>query len=257
MSDTLKTVNGIDWKLKMEANNDALEAAVDTGSGLVAVASDAENITGTATDRAVSPASMMAALAGLTFPIVTTKLVSLTQTVTSATPATTRLVQSELTVTPATTLAVGSNGSLAAVRGAVTLSSGKSLTDGFLYGVQGKVVATGATIASSPDHIAGLYGQLDMAGATLTGAGHVAAVIGSIQGTPTSSNVDLFYGESVTGNVINSMFKAICKSDYVFDLASNTHTQMGVAGAATTPAGWLKVMVEGVVRYINLWSTAP
>ena len=179
-------------------------------------------------------------------------------TITSATPATTRLVLSEVTVTPAgSSASVAANGSLAAVRGVTTLTAANTLADGFLYGVQGKVVATGATIASSPDHIAGVYGQLDMAGATLTGAGHVAAVIGSIQGTPTSANVDLFYGESVTGNVINSMFKAICKSTYVFDLASNTHTQMGVTGAATTAAGWLKINVEGVTRYINLWSTAP
>ena len=166
------------------------------------------------------------------------------------------MVQSELTVTPATTLAVGSNGSLAAIRGATTLTTGKTITDGFLYGVQGKVIMDGATVVVGSDHIAGVYGQLSMDTTTLT-SGHVAAVIGSIQGCPTSANIDLFYGESATGNVINSMFKAFGKSTYVFDLASNTHTQMGITGAATTAAGWLKVLVEGVTRYINLWSTAP
>jgi hypothetical protein len=176
--------------------------------------------------------------------------------VTSATPSTTRNLQSEITLTPATTVAVAANGSIAGVRGATTLTTGKSITDGFLFGVQGKVIADGATINVSPDHVAGVYGQLSMSGTTITG-GHVAGVISSIQGTPTSDQVDLFYGESATGNVINSMFKAFGKSTYVFDLASNTHTQMGTTGAATTAAGWLKILVEGQVRYINLWSTAP
>lgn len=176
---------------------------------------------------------------------------SASKTITSATPSTTRLGQFELTVTPATSVAVGSNGSLAGVRGAVTLTTGKSITDGYLYGVQGKLTATGATIAVGSDHIAGLYGQITLG--TVTN-GHVAAVIGSIQTTPTSANVDLFYGESATGNVINSFFKAFGKSTYVFDFESNVHTQMSTTGTAgsTASKGWLKVLVEGAVRYIPL-----
>jgi hypothetical protein len=186
----------------------------------------------------------------------TTGVISAAETITEATHATQRLIRSELTLTPATDIAATSNGSFAGIRGAVTLSSGKSISDGYIYGVQGKAVLDGATLAVGSDHICGLYGQLSATSATFT-SGHIAAVIGSIQGVPTSSNVDLFYGESVTGNVINAMFKAICKSDFVFDLESNVHTQMGTAGAATTAAGWLKIKVEGVTRYINLWSTAP
>ena len=238
----MPTIEGTDWLLKL--NN----ADLTTDP-----ASNAQAITGTATDVAVTPAALMAALAALTFPINTSGLVSLAKTITSATPATTRLVQSELTVTPSTTVAVGSNGSLAAVRGAVTLTTAKSLTDGFMYGVQGKVVGDGSTIAVGSDHIAGLLGQLSMTGTTVTSA-HMAGVISSIQGTPTNSNIDLFYGESATGNVINAMFKAFAKSDYVFDLASNVHTQMSLTGTAgaSTAKGWLKVLVDGEVRYIAL-----
>jgi hypothetical protein len=183
--------------------------------------------------------------------------VSIAKSVTGATPDTDRLVRSELTVNPAASVAVTSNGSLAGVRGCVTLSSGKAITDGFMYGVQGKLVADGATINNSPDHVAGLYGQLSLSGSTLSG-GHIAAVIASIQNVPTSSLVDLFYGESATGNVINSFLKAFGKADYVFDLASNTHTQMKTSGSAgtTTGKGWLKVLVEGLVRYIPLSDSA-
>jgi hypothetical protein len=246
----LVPIQGIDWLVKAQANEAAIAAAIAANAVVSVIASDAEAITGTSTTLALTPANLMAALAGLTFPI------SAAKTITSATPATFREVISEVTIAPATTLAIGSNGSIAGLRGSVILTTGKSLTDGFLYGTQGKLTLDGATVAVGPDHVAGLYGQLSMNGTTLT-SGHIAGVISDIQGTPTSALVDLFYGESVTGNVINSMFKAICKSTYVFDLASNTHVQMGVTGAATTAAGWLKVLVEGVVRYINLWSTAP
>jgi hypothetical protein len=195
------------------------------------------------------------AMSGFTIPsgnvTLTSGLLSAASTITSATPDTTRLGRFELTVTPATSVAVGSNGSLAGVRGAVTLSSSTSITDGYMYGVQGKVTSTGATIAVGSDHVAGLLGQITLG--TVTN-GHVAAVIGSIQTTPTSSAVDLFYGESATGNVINSYFKGFGKSTYVFDFESNVHNQMSTTGTAgaTATKGWLKVLVEGVVRYIPL-----
>lgn len=243
----LDSINGIDWLLKMKNNEAVLDTAASQGSGLVALASDAQAIAGASTEVAITPANLLAAMVGWVNDFYATK------TITSATPATERLVKSELVVTPATTAAIGSNGSLVGVRGAVTLTTGKSLTDGFLFGVQGKTILSGATVAVGSDHIAGVYAQLDAASATLT-SGHIAALIASIQGTPTSANVDLIYGESVTGNVINSMFKAIAKSTYVFDLASNTHTQMSTTGTVGTTAakGWLKVLVEGAVRYIPL-----
>jgi len=248
MADVLEPITGVDWMLKLQNNEDVLDTAAGQGAGLVSLASDAQAITGTSDLVALTPGNVTAALAAWTAGNWYNA-----STLTSATPSTTRLIRSELTLTPSTTLAVGSNGSLAGVRGAVTLTTGKSITDGFLFGVQGKVVADGATIDVSPDHIAGLYGQLSLSGTTLTG-GHVAAVIGSIQGTPTSASIDLFYGESATGNVINSYFKAFGKATYVFDFESNVHTNMSTTGTVGTTAakGWLKVLVEGAVRYIPL-----
>lgn len=180
-------------------------------------------------------------------------LVTVAKTVTSATPATARLIRSELTLTPATTMAVGSNGSMVGVRGAVTLTTGKDISDGYLYGVQGKLVLDGATVAVGSDHIAAVYGQLSMSGTTLT-SGHISAIHADIQATPSSSLVNGVYVESATGNVINAFFAGFGKTDYVFDLASNTHVQMSTTGTAgaTATKGWLKVRVEGAVRYIPL-----
>ena len=98
---------------------------------------------------------------------------------------------------------------------------------------------------------------ISASGSTFT-SGHIAAVIADIQAVPTSSNIDLFYGESATGNPINSFLKGFGKATYVFDLASNTHTQMSTTGTAgtTTAKGWLKVLVEGVTRYIPLSDSA-
>jgi hypothetical protein len=60
-------IKGADWLIQLEG------ATLTT-----AAASDAENITGTATDVACTPASMMAALAALAFPIAMTKVAQFT-----------------------------------------------------------------------------------------------------------------------------------------------------------------------------------
>lgn len=66
---SLTKIIGVDWLQRLQADNDVIEAAVDTGSGLISCATDAQTITGTSAILAVTPASLMAALAALTFPI--------------------------------------------------------------------------------------------------------------------------------------------------------------------------------------------
>ena len=190
----------------------------------------------------------------ITSPLALADDLSVAKTVTSATPATERLVRSELTLTPATTLAVGSNGSLAGVRGALTLTSGKSITAGFLYGAQGKVVADGGTIAVGSGYVAGVLGQLSLTGATLT-SGHIAALIANIGPTvPATAMADLIYAEAEQGP-INSILKAYANTTYIFDLTAETNAgSYATTGSAGTTAakGWLKVLIGGVVRYIPL-----
>lgn len=184
-------------------------------------------------------------------------LVSMALTLTSATPATTRLVWSELTVTPATSVAVGSNGSLAGVRGCVTLTTGKSITDGYIYGVQGKAVLDGATVEVGSDHVAGVYAQLSASGATIT-SGHVAILAVSGQSLPASANVNAIYVES-GGATINSMLQSNCRATYIFDLnnfeSAGCVSSSGTPGSVTGATGWIKCLVDGAVRYIPLASS--
>lgn len=171
------------------------------------------------------------------------------KTLTSATPATERLTRSELTLTPATTSNV--SGSVAGVRGLVTLTTGKSLAGGYAYGTQGKFIGDGATIAVGSAHVAGLYGQLSLAGATVT-SGHVAIIVASGQSLPASANVDGIYLES-GGNVINSMFKAICNANYVMDLAKESGADTWLAASAGAAANkWLVIKAQGTVYKIAL-----
>jgi hypothetical protein len=177
-------------------------------------------------------------------------------TVTSATPATERLVRSDLTLTPATTLAVGTNGSLAAVRGCVTLTSGKSITQGYLYGVEGKLVLDGATVAIGSDHAAGVYAQLSAASAPTFTSGHVAILICSGQNLPSIAGLDGIYVESgnPTGGAdgINSVLKAICDSTYLFDV-SGCNGAGCVSSAVGVQSGTFKkiaVKVGGTAMYL-------
>lgn len=171
-------------------------------------------------------------------------------TLTSATPGTIRAVTGEITLPAAVT-----SGNPVGVRGSVTIPTAGTVSGAYLYGAQGKVITGTGTFSGTA--LAGVYGQLDVTGGTISG-GNVAAVQANIYGATSGSiPIEGVYVEHAGGGVINSLIKLFGKSDYVLDIASNTHTQMGTTGGATTAAGWLKVKVEGVVRYINLFSTAP
>lgn len=168
-----------------------------------------------------------------------------------------RLIRGEYKLTGASSAIT--SGTAVGVRGAVTVANGTSLGSGvFAYGTQGKLITGTGTLDLGSGMAYGAFGQLDVSGGTLT-SGHIAAIGGDIFGlnSGTAAYADLLYVQHAGGGVANSMFKAFGKTTYVFDLASNTHVQMGTTGGATTAAGWLKVLVEGQVRYINLFSTAP
>jgi hypothetical protein len=171
----------------------------------------------------------------------------------SATPtATERLIRSELTLTGAV-VGMGTNSSVG-IREAVILST--SASSGFMYGAQGKFVGDGATVDIGSGYATGVLGQLSLTGATVT-SGHVAALIANVgPAAPSSALVDLIYAENEQGP-INSVLKSIANTTYVFDVAAADGTgaaamsTTGTAGATATK-GWLKVHVNGVVRYIPL-----
>jgi hypothetical protein len=185
----------------------------------------------------------------------TTGDVSVAKTDTSATPATERLVLSELTLTPATTLAVAANGSLAAVRGCTTLTTGKSITGGFLYGTQGKLVLDGATVAVGSGHIAGVYGQMSAAGATFT-SGHIAPIISCGQSLP-AGIADMIYCENNDVTKLHAIIEAIANADFVVDATSedgNSAYLVGTAGASASK--YMRVKLSGTEYRIALLAAA-
>lgn len=152
------------------------------------------------------------------------------------------------------------SGTLVGARGAVTVTNGVNVGSGvFLYGSQGKLITGTATIDVGSGFAVGLFGQLDVSGATLT-SGHIAAVSGDIFGFNSGSNsyVDMVYVQAAGGGVINSMFKAFGKATYVFDIGTNVHTQASTSctpSAVTGATGGLKVNVDGTTRWIPLAAT--
>ena len=170
---------------------------------------------------------------------------TLAYTSASATPGTVRTLVGNMT-----THSSMSSGNLVGVRGTVTMAGGN--TGGYLYGAQGKAT-TGAN-AFAGTVLAGLYGQIDVSGGTIT-SGHVAAIQANIYGANSGSiPMEGIYVEHAGGGVINAFLQCFGKSDYVFDVSSNTHTQMSTTGSAgaTASKGWLKVLVDGSPRYIPL-----
>jgi hypothetical protein len=195
-----------------------------------------------------------------------TSNVELTDTITSATPSTRRAIYSKITLTPATTQAIGSGGSIAGVRGEVNQTTGKTFTDGFLYGVQGKAVFAGTLAEASAARVTGVLGQTDVTGITLT-AGQVSAVWADLQGTGTTLTVnDQVYPLRVT-NSMNVKAQALSlfygNSDYLWEISEpaagtwflTAGTNSASAGAATGVATKvLMLLVNGTAYYVPLFA---
>jgi hypothetical protein len=186
---------------------------------------------------------------------------SKTATMTAATSSVKRLIASQFTLTPTggTLTMAPTTDSLAAIRGAITLTSGDTLAAGFLYGVQGKLTLDTTTIAVGSGHIAGVYGQISGNGMTAT-SGHIAVIIASGQNLPTSANVDMIYAES-GGGTVNSVLKAYVKSTYFFDISGESNFALstsGVSGGNCAQSGGvvftkaIKVKVDGTDYWIGL-----
>lgn len=128
---------------------------------------------------------------GYTWTSATTASLYKLVTVTSATPATQRMFYIRTNLTPPTTMAVAAGGSIASIRGEVNLTTGKSFTSGFAYGVQGKAVLAGTVAESDAARFTGVLGQTDTTGATTT-AGQISAVWADLQGNATVTNAQTY-----------------------------------------------------------------
>lgn len=177
--------------------------------------------------------------------------VTTSSTITSATPSTTRLIHGAITCTPTSTFAVSAGGSLAGVRGEVTVTALKSFTDGFLYGAQGKVTLAGTIAEASAARITGVLGQTDLASGTVT-AGQVSGLWADLQGSPTLTVPDQVFPLRVTNSMsVNAYAMAFYHGKATAFMSINEPSVSFVS--AVTPAaatGSIKILVNGDVRYL-------
>jgi len=173
--------------------------------------------------------------------------------------------------------------SIASVRGAITVggtytgatagtgtagvdpsrTTATTITAGFLYGVQGKLIVCG-TINAGSNVSAGLQGQLDLSAAVAItspvaalwldmGATASAALISA----PTYVNAIAVY--NTTAAVINSAFQVIANATYLFDVTdlsqggSHFYNHSG-SGLGSIGTDYLVVLVNGVPKHIPLYA---
>lgn len=199
-----------------------------------------------------SAGNLLASISG-TGSVVTPSLTP-SITIGSATPPTTRLTDSEITFS-ASSVAVSGGGSIVAVRGGTTIPVGTTVTAGFLYGVQGKLVVQG-TLDTTDSWQTGVLGQLDLSVGTLTSqnlsagwfdcgasahtTGHVVGLNALLVTNSTAAQADSM--EQLNGNAVYGQS--------FYDQGSGWAQQSTVP---TTLTGRLKVLVNGVAMYIPLY----
>ena len=172
--------------------------------------------------------------------------------------------------------------SIAAIRGAITIgglytgsgagtgtggvdpsrTTATTIAAGYLYGVQGKIYL-GGTIAISSDFAAALFGQLDTSGASaVVSSGYVSALhldMGATSALSAGSSA-FVNAETITNTCatlkMNAVLKVIANANYFMDLSESNLTGNWIVGTTgSTAAGTLKVLVDGNVRYIQLYSS--
>ena len=185
--------------------------------------------------------------------------IDLLDTITSATPSTTRAIYAEALISPATTMTVGS-GSIAGIRGEVNLDTSKTITGGYIYGVQGKAVLKGI-LNNGSGFNSGLFGQIDTSASTFAHtSGYLAPLIldmGATAHLATDTLADLMVVLNTTTALINSILKTEAKAAYLFDLNDLSQGQYIVATAKGS--GWdksLKIKLNGTDYYIPCNSAA-
>ncbi len=178
---------------------------------------------------------------------------------TSATPGTVRSLVGRMN----STVATQTSGNLVGVRGEV---NAVSASGGFLYGAQGKIIATGTLSGSSWS--AGVFGQLDISAATVN-AGQMAPLWGDYGSTSgTMTDVTGLRGvvmTNTTAAVLNAQDYRYGNASYLFELAGagGTLNYYAAAGASAGSAGdaahcaaqqVIKLLINGVAAYIPVFT---
>ena len=153
-----------------------------------------------------------------------------------------RQIIGDITLTGAT-IAAGGN-SIVGARGAVTLANGKVFSSGYLYGVQGKAIINGTSNTQSGGGIiAGIFGQLDTSGGTISNTGLTAAGAFDIGGTGVAGAVTNVHGivitnstSTIAGSAIHiattsSGFSSVISIDDVSNTLAKACTTVTTTGA--------------------------
>lgn len=233
----------------LDGTTTLLTEATATTPGLVELATNAETIAGTDTTRAVTPDDMTAALADYGWTISTAAL------------GTVRRVHGQIT----TSNAAISGGSVAGVRGLVTLSGGVTAGGAYFYGAQGKLTMSG-TMNHADARLCGLIAQLDISAGTYT-AGQLSCLWVDAGASSSASAVSTKGGgqfnliritNTTTANA-NAVIFAYAEADYLFDLGGpggNADWFDAGTGATSTCSGHLKVYLNGTAAYIRVYDAA-
>ena len=191
-------------------------------------------------------------------------------TLTAASLTTARYIYSQVVISPtAGTATIPASGSIAGVRGEVSIPTMKTFQDGFLFGTQGKGIITGTLNQTSAGRVAGVLGQIDTTSGTLT-SGQVSAVWADLQGN--SANAETYplrvsNSASVSPPALG-FFVGHATAALSFSDLGNGSSGDFVVNAAGTSAGecaqtggvvftkTLKIVADGTDYWIGL-CTAP
>lgn len=166
----------------------------------------------------------------------------------SATPGTQRAIVGDVTTFTSMT-----SGNLVGVRGVVT-AGGTISAPTSLYGTQGKLITGAHTVNGT---MAAVFAQFDMTGGTI-GTGNQSAIAANFVGVAAGNvALDGVYVENAGGGAIHSYLRGYGNSVYALDFtgAGYCTSTTGTPGAVTGGTGWIKVFIDGAIRYIPLATT--
>lgn len=174
-------------------------------------------------------------------------------TLASATPGTVRALTGKVVDSVLMT-----SGNIVGVRGEADYVGASG---GFIYGVQGKIIPTGALTGS--EWSAGVFGQLDVNAATING-GQISAVWGdwgATGATATSmTGARGFAFTNTTSNILNAQFYMYGPATNLFELDDNSAgygaSYFVAAGTSSGSAGYASGCNASKVLHITMNGTA-
>lgn len=250
-----KLINNVNAALSSQSNE------LITGSAITLSTINSSVIGGT-TPAAASVTTLNASGTATMAAINASGVIIATDTVSITAPPTTRELYGKVNITFAGSVTPGAGtGSLAGVRGEVSIGATTTASDGFYYGTQGKAIMAAGSVMSqvSATRICGVLAQLDLSGVPTLTSGQISALWadwGATATTPVTAEANLIRGENTTAAVINSLFYLYGKSTYIFDLSDNSQGTIVIGTPPTTLSGSLKIHANGNVRYIPLYTNA-